>query len=210
MKLDQKDWGCPKKTRARLDTVIGMYREYIGRSVPPDRQYWTVGGQCAGPNGVVRRGSEYDHVVREGLIQPAQFHSVEIESDIHAVNSRLAGPTWYHGDFYRMMVCASNARQFNPSIVNCDLLRMPKYGIPDVARIVSLITAHDLHDVLLVCNLITRIRSHHCPLEEMVSMLDRDPLISACGGWDRLTPYGYNGTGRNGRTEMGTVMMRRI
>ena len=58
MKLNQKDWSCPKKQEARSQTIIEQYQIHFGQKLPPNKQYWAICGQCATPDGQQLHGCE--------------------------------------------------------------------------------------------------------------------------------------------------------
>lgn len=205
-------WGCSKKYRAREETIIEPYRKYFGYSLPTEKQYWTMCGDCSNDQGTLREGSEPDQLLKSGLIQPQQFHGVEINDAFYSHNKQITNPplNWYHNDFYQTMVESINRNQFNPGIINADLILMPEKGIPYFSRIMYLLT-HNATSVMLVGNLILRNRGMEVHWNNIVSRLEKNSLFQVSvntGKWkfdDKV--YVYNGSGQN-KTVLGTIIFR--
>jgi hypothetical protein len=211
MRLNQKNWGDPKKRLARDETVISFYRTHFGQTIPKGRQYWTIAGQCSTDSGTVRPGCEFEHVLSEHLVRPNQFHSAEIEPDIHMANSRIGRGHWHEGDLYKAMVAEVNRGGFNPAVVNADLLLMPGRAAPYIARTIALLTSLDIRNVMVVCNVILRNRQNRSSNEETIQNLSLTSQFRSAfsKGWKlHGEGYTYNGTGGN-KTVMGTIILYR-
>ena len=212
MKLNQKKWSCPKKLKAREETVISFYRNNYGQSVPKDKQYWTISGQCAEADGTIIKNCELDHLVKEELIVPEQFHSAEIVPEIFAANAKIPKAHWHQGDFYDMMVQASNEDKFNPAIVNFDSLWMPENGTEYLAKILAFLTSLEIMSVMVVGNFILRTRHYASSNDEAIRFLSGLPQFRYAmsrNHWEIYDQgYTYNGTGGN-RTVMGTIVIMR-
>jgi hypothetical protein len=155
-------WASEKKLQARRDTVINPYRELFSYSLPLDQQYWTLGGQCATDGGEPLNGCEFWQMTTEGLITREQFHSVEIDLKIHALNDRAyLGTNWYYGDFYDVMAVAAAAGRFNPGIVNVDLTCTPDgpFGVSYVSKILALLSDTS-SQVLVIVNFALKVYSY--------------------------------------------------
>lgn len=212
MKLNQKNWSCPKKTTARQETIINQYREHYGYSLPIDAQYWSMAGQCATSDGSPLIGCELDQVVSSGLITETQFYGVEIEKDIYDLN-RQAYPNsnWYNDDFLNAMICNSN---FNPGIVNADLIQTPETGSLYIAKCMDFLSQF-INDIMFVANFIIQMR--HYDLKDgnyVIESLNKQPLFVHAmthGSWvfDNKF-YKYNGTGsEKSKIAMGTFIFRK-
>jgi len=197
---------CPKKKRARFKTIISQYRHNFQRQLPPEKQYWTMCATCA-RDGVVMLGSEFDQILKSGLIQPEQFHGVDIIPEIIEANrSAIPRANWHLGDFYQMLVEAQNGNNFNPGIVNCDLMVMPSQGVQFVAKILSLLS--DEEEIMLIANFVLRARQNKSSAEEIFGLFSRYPQFQYAKkrGWvSDNQVYVYNGTGTN-RSVLGTVV----
>jgi hypothetical protein len=211
MNLNQKNWGCPKKLKARQETILDFYRKAFKReSVPTGKQYWTICGQCSVGNGKPIQGCEYDQVTSFKFAKPCQFHGVEIVPEIHNANTTIKGTHWHLGDFYQEMVSQDNLGTFDPAIVNADLLMMPENGSGYLSRIVAFLTAINISGVMVVSNVILRQRQHRFTNDDTIRFLSEDPQFKYAldiGKW-KIYPLGYvyNGTGNN-KTIMGTVVI---
>lgn len=212
MKLNQKDWSCPKKQNARLETIISQYQTHFSSTLPASKQYWTFCGQCATSDGLPLHGCELWQLVESGLITEEQFHGVEINSEIHDLNIK-AFPTinWYNDDFYRSMVKAKSKNNFNPAIINVDLPRTPDGGAAYISKILSFLD--DVCDeVLVVANLILRMRYYSAKSGDyVIELLNKYPQFRYAfrnGNWSLLDQYyEYNGAGNTGsRTYMGSFV----
>ena len=212
MNLNQKNWGCPKKHLARQETIIALYRKIFDRkSIPHNRQYWTLSGQCSTGDGNIIPGCEYEHVIQSKLVKSIQFHGVEIVKEIYDANQTISGPNWHLGDFYRTMVGQDNAGDFNPAIVNADLIVMPDNGAGYLSMIVAFLSAIKVRNVMVVGNLILRQRGIKSNNHRLIHCLTEDQRMKVAfeKGW-KIYPEGYvyNGTGGN-QTVMGTIVLYR-
>ena len=211
MNLNQKNWGDPKKLKARDETILSFYRKTFKRqSLPANKQYWTICGQCSSGDGNPILGCEYDHVVSSKFSKPSQFHGVEIVPEIHTANLTVKGPHWHQGDFYKAMVAQDNLGDFNPAIVNADLLMMPENGAEYLSRIMAFLTSLNVNGVMVVGNVILRQRQHRFKNDDTVRFLFESAQFKyamSAGKWVvHPMGYTYNGTGNN-RTIMGTVVL---
>lgn len=212
MKLNQKNWSCPKKLTARQETIINQYREHYGYSLPIDAQYWSMAGQCATADGLPLIGCELDQVVSSGLITGNQFHGVEIQKDIFELN-KLAYPDshWYNDDFLDALM---KSPQFNPAIVNADLIQTPETGSLFIAKCLDFLSQFD-RSIMFVSNFIIQMR-HYGPKDGnyVIESLNRQPLFTHAmthGSWvfDREF-YTYGGTGSSrAKISMGTFIFKK-
>jgi len=208
---DKKNWGDPKKVAARQDTVIDMYRKLFFDKMPPDKQYWSMCSQCADHNGNVKKGYEFDHVVSSGLIVPSQFNGVEINPNIHNLNIECSEEAhWYCSDFYQTMVKKHNHDEFNPHIINADLVEMPKRASKYISKIMYfLVYAAD--DVMLVANMIVQNpwnMKMKTFVEGIIYEFENENAFQFAwqNGWTWYDKtYTYNGTDNN-RTVMTTLI----
>ena len=202
-------WSCPKKSKARLDTIISPYRSFIGQSLPDKKQYWTMCGKSASDGGTLVRGCELYQVIQDKLITTYdQFHGVEIDKDIYNANKQLdCGAHWYCGDFYQTLI--DNSKSFNPGIVNADLLWMPEYGTIYLSKIMDMLSYLKIQNVLLVGNFILRNRCMTVSPTEIINQLEQQPYYRKAMLTDKWSfgewIYVYNGTGKN-RTVMGSIV----
>lgn len=212
MKLNQKDWSCPKKQKARTETIINQYRKHFGNVVPKDKQYWAMCGQCATADGEQLPRCEIRQVIEDGLISEEQFHGVEINKEIHDLNVKAFKETnWHNDDFYRAMVAAKAKGIFNPAIVNIDLPRTPDGGAGYLSKIMSFLDA-TCDDVLVIANLILRMRYYTAKSGDyVINLLNKYPQFRYAmreSKWSLSDQYyEYNGAGETGsRIWMGSFI----
>jgi hypothetical protein len=187
-----KTWSCPKKIAARTATLF---------THPCPNQYWSMAGLCDGP------GCELTQILDAGLIQPEQFHGVEINREIFEQNVRtFPEVAWHHGDFYTVM---HDIEDFNPSLVNADLIQTVDTAAGYIARLFHLL---DPFDVTLVANFIMEHRGYRAAPEHVLVRLSECQQFRYAmrGGW-RFDGrcYRYPGTGHRSHTIMGTFIFRR-
>ena len=204
-----KLYASNKKKTARVETIINPYREIFGYSLPEDKQYWTMCATHYNENNSLLEGSELHQLLESGLISEKQFHGVDIESDIIEKN-RQAIPTakWFCQNFHRKMVQARNNGEFNPGIVNCDHIVMPKRGTIILAQLLSFLSHFD--NVMLIGNLVLKARTHYSSINEMLDLLCQQPNFQKAWNtreWNIYNneAYQYNGAGKN-TTVMGSIV----
>lgn len=215
MKLNQKDWSCPKKQQARLDTIIEQYQKNFAHSLPSEKQYWTMCGQCSTPDGQPLQGCEPTQMIESGFIEPEQFRGVEINPKIHELNCQAFPElVFFNGDFYREMSNAAFRDKFNPGIVNADFPATPDGGAAYVAKLMAMLTAKS-KDILLVVNLILRMRYYtRKDGDYLIGLLNEYPQFRYAwenGNWELCDHYyEYNGAGETGsRIYMGSFIFVR-
>lgn len=215
MNVNQKNWSCPKKQKARWETIIAQYHKHFSNSLPADKQYWTICGQCATIEGEQLHGCEVWQVLEDGLIVPNQFYGVEVNPDIHKLNvAAFPELNWVNDDFYHAMVVAQSDSRFNPAVVNVDLPQTPDGGAGYVSKILALLTATS-KDVLVVANLILRMKYYTAKDGDYVmNLLNEYPQFRYAireGNWTVADHfYEYNGAGNTGsRIYMGSFIFVR-
>lgn len=212
MQVNQKNWSCPKKQRARWETIVAQYRRHYSEALPPEKQYWTICGQCATAIGEPLDGSEPAQVISEGLVLPGQFHGVELNSEIHALNVK-AFPclNWINDDFYHAMVVEQSKGTFNPAVVNADLPQTPDGGAGYIGKLMAFLTA-TAGDVLFVANMILRMKYYTAKDGDYVLKLLNDypqfRYAMSVANWKLADGYyEYSGAGNTGsRTYMGSFV----
>lgn len=194
----KKNWALPTKQQARLRTVIEQYPRL---SLPPDKQYWSMCGLNDRP------GCEVDQIINSGLIEPRQWHGVELDNTTHSVNVKTYPElNWYCGDFYWTM---ANADAFNPGIINADLIQTPDTGAEYVARIMSFV---DVPEVMLAANFVLRdrfieLKTGDYAIKKLCEC--QQFRVAMRRGWEYGGKcYTYPGTGRV-RTVMGCLVFFR-
>lgn len=192
---------CPKKAESRAQTIINL-------SAPTSRQYWSMCGRCCHRTGVLTPNSEPDQML--SIIAPSQFHGVELDPEIHSWNKTVPNFHWHNGDFYETMVEYANRNVFDPAIVNADMVVMPKFGVPYVAKILQFLTGVS-GSTMFVANFVTSYRHMRAGIGDIVSGLEREPCYQyamSSGRWRwHEEYYWYRGTG-NGGTTMTTIVLK--
>ncbi len=155
MSIQSQVWSGNKKIIARQETIINKYRKIYNRqSIPQDKQYWTMCGNLSDNNNNINPDSEYAQIIREGLITPEQFKGVEIDETIYNRNKQvLPNIEIYQDDFFKTLNRQANQKQFNPAIVNADLINMPEIGAIYISKIIALLSMIP-GEIMLVANLV--------------------------------------------------------
>lgn len=212
MNVNQKNWSCPKKQKARWETIVSQYRKNFSHSLPANKQYWTICGQCASSDGEQLHGCEIWQMLEDGLIIPKQFRGVEVNPEIHNLNVKAFPEiNWINDDFYYAMVAAQSKGEFNPGIVNVDLPKTPDGGAGYVSKILAFLTATS-KDVLVVANLILRMKYYSVKDGDyVINLLNEYPQFRYAmreGKWELCDSYyEYNGAGNTGsRIYMGSFI----
>jgi len=209
--IDSKDFSCPKKKLAREETIISPYREYFSYQLPAEKQYWTMCGQCATVSGVPIIDTEFNHIISSNLISQDQFFGIEINKDIHKVNTAAyPGIKFINGDFYSTLLEHSNNDNFNPGIINVDLLKTPQYGASTFGNIMHLISKSGINNVMLIGNFLLRVYyNKEQDGNEIASELKNNisyKISINTRNWKRRNQYyKYYGTGKS-NTVLGSVI----
>jgi len=216
MKASSVNWSNRGKVEARQTSVIVAFRDAtVLRSVPPDRQYWSLCGQLFDSAGRLKRGSEFEHVVSHGLLVPAQFHGVEMDREIHDGNQRaLPGVTFHFGEFSNVVYAALRRGAFQPALINLDTTNEPERAIELLNNVMDATNYCD-GPVVLVFNMILWCRrttgNRRYTWDSVTSMLGSSRRFGMVyrHGWSQVPGnpiYEYNGTRA---TKMGTVVFIR-
>lgn len=212
MHLNQKDWSCPKKQKARWETIISQYQKHFQQTLPENKQYWTLCGQCATQDGEQLQGCEIWQLVESNLIKANQFRGVEIDEEIYNINQKAFPEIqWHHDDFYNAMLKVQSNKTFNPAIVNIDLPKTPDGGCHYTSKILSFLS-DCCDELLVVVNLILR-KSFYTTKDGdyVIDQLNKFPQFRYAmkkGKWQLSDLYyTYNGAGETGsRTGMGSFI----
>jgi len=184
-----------------------MYNKHFYDKVPEEEQHWTMCGQCSTPDNQLVIGCELDQLTKSGLITPNQFNGVETQPEIARLNSLLDTKACFHNnDFYRAMVEADNDDNFNPAIINADMISMPDSAAEYLSKIIAFLTERS-NNVMLVCNLVLRCRCKHVDGSDIIKALNKLPRFTMNIGHWYMEPdyYQYYGTGNN-NTILGSVV----
>jgi hypothetical protein len=208
-----KNYACPKKIEARNQTIIAIYRSFFYQKLPPHKQYWTLCARHVDDRGELLNGSELSQLLQEKIITKKQFHGVDRDQDIIHINSKYINEAnWYCGDLYSVL---GNSSNFNPAIVNCDLIEGPKTGSYLAGQILHLLTRRNVRDVVFVINFVigSRFYPEGISVDAIVEFLNKNTLFNialADGDWRYLPEiYCYDGTGSKSKTRMGSIIFYR-
>jgi len=203
--LPDKTWNHPRKIRTRDDTIIDTIHQVFGNKIPENRQYWTLCGRSIGS------GTEFDQLIKSGLIKPEQFNGVEINPDIHLENMSLPQGHFWQGDFYEVMLNHKHTREFNPAAVNFDSVNMPTEAANQFAKIFRLLSRVEETPILFIANVVLSCYSHRSSIDDFITRLGKKIPWWAYQKWIPFNEqyYEYNGTGDHSGTKMGTIVMLR-
>jgi hypothetical protein len=196
--------GCPRKHAAREATIIDVYKQFIGPSLPEDKQYWSMCALCADESGILE-DSELDQVIKAGLITPNQFHGVDSEQKIHKKNQLYKESNWYGLDFLTAMKIAQHTGNFNPAIVNADLINMTDKGAIHAGRILNFLYENNHTDTMFVLNVVIKAHNRFSSVKELIDNLCKNAMFRLV--WSKKkwkvagnSAYTYNGTQPNKKT----------
>ena len=121
--FDHANWGSRSKITYRDDCIIKPYRQYYQRkSIPCNRQYWTMCGNHITNTDTIRVGAELPHLLDRGLFTAKQFVGVDNGDGIISNNARcIPQSTWIHGDFVETL---HECDDFRPAIIHIDTVSM--------------------------------------------------------------------------------------
>ena len=214
MSIQSQVWSGNKKKIAREETIINQYRKIYNRqSIPQDKQYWTMCGNLSDNNNHLNQDSEYSQIIREGLISPNQFRGVEIDDTIYNRNKQvLPHIEIYKDDFFKTLNRQANQNQFNPAIVNADLINMPEIGAIYISKIIALLSMVP-GEIMLVANLvldspyISPTRKKQDIDRFLVNLKNQHKFNSFKRHWNFNNEcYKYAGNREHSRTSMGSYI----
>lgn len=204
LNLDQVNWSNPIKIQSRQDTMIDLYKEVTGRrSLPDGKSYWSMAGQCySEKDGGYIVGSEYDQIIKSGLVKPKQFNGVEFNKDIYEANRKIEKANWHNG--YFADVVAENLDS-NPGIVRHDDTTLPQTCVNDFVELFY--SLEDIDDILVTFTMALRTRGHEATINDLAKTLSNHPWFLDTfydGGWS-YSKNCYVYTSNVAGTEMATV-----
>src|ERR1035437_1970207 len=144
------------------------------------------------------------------------LRGVDIDESIIEQN-KIAVPDaiWIKDDFLHAMKIAYNKGEFNPGIINADLVSLAKHGAVVISEILSFLSDIEASNFMLVCNVMLNnphgkdlvpadvFKNAIHPIFEEFDKIDifqdawRDEKLKIYHKY-----YCYNGTGRRSRTVM--------
>lgn len=154
------NWDTVQKKEARRCSVIVPYHILTGReSLPKYKQYWTMcGAHYQVEDGhILPSPGELGQLISGKLITPSQWRGVDREQTVIDNNKSFSPDVWWKcGDFYDVMKAECANGKFNPGLINYDGVMSPKYSVPYLVKIMSLID-YNVHDSLvLIANFVLK------------------------------------------------------
>jgi hypothetical protein len=210
---------CPRKATARQQTIIDIYKELFQKSLPYNKQYWTLAGPCYDNKGKLGTNSEIWQLTAAGLIFARQYHGIDNSEEIIRKNKLAApGANFYHGDFVSQLQVAAESGNFNPGVINCDFTKMIKASSVDVGNVMNLLDRFKIRDTLVIVNVpvnnpyqgkLKPDTDTSALMQEAWETLTKNQRFNAAWNSEycKLYPSGYvyQGTGKNSKTTMMTL-----
>lgn len=209
-KINYPIWNCPKKIEAREQTIIITYKKlYKRKSIPKNRQYWTMSGSYEDHNQNPIEG-EFNQLKKEKLITDNQFHAVDIDPNIISQNKKhYPYLNWHCGDFLETMKNYSINNDFDPAIINCDNVKLINKGIKYLASLLMFVEDNVENEVMVLSNLMLNHPYQKSQInsgQEMINILLS--IYDFLDNWE-IFPYcyKYHGSGRKAQTWMGSLIL---
>jgi hypothetical protein len=209
---------CPRKANARRDTIINIYKDLFSKSLPNNKQYWTLAGPCFDNKGNLGTNSEICQLTEAGLIFARQYHGIDNSEEIIEKNKITApGANFYYGDFITQIQIESENPNFNPGIIHADYTRLKETVVIDTSNIVYLIENINISDVMIVMNFPWNnpysgaFKGEITP-QDVINLLKNNQRFN--NSWNErwlIYPkcYTYGGTGDKSKTTMVTFILIR-
>jgi hypothetical protein len=211
---------CPRKAQARKDTIIEPYQELFQKSLPINKQYWTLAGPCYDVEGNMGTNSEFWQLTSSGLIFANQYHGIDNSEEIIENNRKcIKTGNFYHGDFITQLQIAAETGNFNPGIINCDFTKMVKTSAVDIGNIIYLLDKQDIHDTMIIVNFMVnnpyagkldKNTNINKMIEEFWNELKNNQRLNSSwtNDWNVYPEcYLYGGTGKKSKTTMITFIL---
>lgn len=207
---------CPRKFKARKDTIINIYRELFFDKLSHDKQYWTLAGPCFNENNELGNNSEIYQLTQSKLILTEQYHGIDNSKEIIEKNKQVVPKAnFYHGDFITQLQIQSEEDNFNPGIIHADYTRLKETVTQDTSNIVYLIERKNISNVMIVMNFpwnnpySGKFKGNITP-QDVIKLLQQNQRFN-CSWNDQwyIYPqcYTYGGTGEHSKTTMVTFVL---
>lgn len=202
----------PIKIKSRQDTIIDQYQLLFQSSIPEDEQYWTMCNHVHYDMSL--EGKELGQILDSNLIKPEQFHGVEIRPEIHVKNLEILDKYpihVYNGNILDVMQSNFQERNFNPAIVNLDMMWEPHVAMHELAldTIQFLTECLPNKRIMLVLNFVAKpwCSPHKWTGQESLEMMLEEPYLKECfaNGWWSMSDKAYEYKAQ--KTDMITVLM---
>lgn len=209
-RLERKVWNAPSKCEARTNVIIDPYQKLFGSSLPADKMYLTLAGNCTTAGSQPLSGSEPEQLIASGLIQPEQFHGIDDNSEIINRNA-AAYPKcdWHYGAMHTVIEQMHARENYNPGIIHVDTMVMAENAANLAGRIMAFTADVGIDDVMLVLNYVIRQRTiNHSP-QHTLDLIMANPQVrySIELGWKLMDWPLYIYDSRSIKTEKGNIQM---
>jgi len=208
---ENPQWDDPKKVESRIQTIILPGRRLYGKSIPKDKQYWTLCGQHWKKDEtgkITKAEGEFGQIIKSKLITKDQFYGVDRDENTIKLNKQFyPNVNWYCGDFKGTMSNASIEGTFNPAIINFDSTTGIEWGISYLKPLLMFIDYNVNDKLLLLVNLLfknpyRKDKEHEGT--EMIERLKKRYLFPDHWSVSKRY-YRYLGTGDRSHSIMGTI-----
>ena len=199
-------WGSDVKKDSRQATIINSYREFFGTSIPLNKQYWTMCGSYFDEDENLVEG-EMNQLFENEIIDPQQFHGVDIEAEIIKKNKKLFPEiNWFNGDFLETMkeVCLDG--NFKPGIIHYDGVYQPRFGMEYIKRILRFLDYNYLDEVLLITNMVLSNPYNNISYTMFESLMFLFSIYNLPDHWSvKPQVYMYPGSSRSSHCVLGIM-----
>lgn len=158
--IDDPHWDSSRKIAYRQETILRVCRSIFDKSIPSDRQYWTMAGAhytFDNDRVPIKADGEFGQLLKAGILQSNQFFGVDREAEVIANNQQFyPEANWLHGDFKDMMVTAAAEERFFPAVVNYDGVMGLKFGVPYLKKLLRFIDHNVPHDMIFLANFVMK------------------------------------------------------
>lgn len=152
MKQESK-YHTNEKVQYREEAILKPGKKLFGKSLPKDKQYWTL---CGGHThkGKLSSDSELPHMVTKKFISFNQFIGIDKDAKIIKSNLKVAPDVdWRHGDILGVM---KKEKDFNPGIIHLDTTSELKLGNALLGRVLRLVAERGISKCMIVYNVIVK------------------------------------------------------
>lgn len=204
-------WDNPKKVQSRQETIIQSCQQYIGPSLPENKQYWTLAGAYSSDDHEMESSHlEMNQLIKAGIITEDQYHGVDISGEIIEKNRELyPNAHWHHGDFLETMKEFASTGEFNPGFINNDMVMQKYFGVKYLRNLMKFIDNNIHQSLVLTANFCL-----NNPYRKSYDIDEGQEIFEALKKWYCFPShwlvkpryYLYNGSGTRSNTWLGTFV----
>ena len=209
----QKNWNDPKKKEARKATIIEVARNlFKWKHIPKNRQYWSLCGECGCDSGL-KQGTELDQLLQQKFLTIDQFYGVELNSDIHNMNTKIVDAHWFNKDIRDAIDSQMRKKNFNPAIINVDTTNIPHNAVTLLTDIMYSVNVMDIHDIIIVFNVVIKTHGKQIDAFDIIKEMENNSRFASKyteGNWQFPIKefYVYSGTGGSCTDMCSMILMR--